>query len=335
MCDLVPRMAENNGGWNPEAEPTPENIIAWAWSRRDEFRAYANRMRATIRNDAIRKDVGAMTAEERLTFIKDLLAEEYVLVGGVYVSKAKAADFIAKVKNKNKNNAPQTLEEAIKKSMENENVVKTLREYQAMRELTTFGYQTFLFREKYNHYRNLYYANGDGIIDMRFVDVKHIGAITSIESAIKKSMTQGEGTILIYGGNDAGRFVTKTVINVLLGRSEQSHFVFLELTKKNDRWFIGPDIKNIDGACYSAVRRWPGAHEIKAWLALPPDNITAKNELSRKNPTTGVESNRSNGQKVPAPDPGLVDEAMRRIMPRRNENPGKCQGHDRGRGRGR
>ena len=42
-----------------------------------------------------------MDAGERRALIKTLMAEEYVLIGGVHMSKAKAADFVTKTGGSN------------------------------------------------------------------------------------------------------------------------------------------------------------------------------------------------------------------------------------------
>lgn len=288
---LTPLIAQDVV-WNAQTEPTPENLAAWALRNWRELRAYAKEKRKSAL-PGTGKDVGAMDAAERRALIQALMAEEYVLIGGVWVAKAKAADFVTK---------------------KGEIDPKTLREFQALRELAAVGYQAFLFREQYNHSFDGYYgANADGAIGMRFVDVKYARTLGSIQTAMNKSVRQGEGTVLVYDGNENVDNVIDHVKGELKHRAASEHFVFLKMGNDGQKLFI-PPYKYRSGTVAGAATSWPGARKYHgALLALPQDNITAKPDLSRNDYANEAKSINSNASSFPGGRPGGAGgTAMRR-----------------------
>ena len=208
-----PRPAEGVGAF--VGDLTPENVITWAEHNHDQLAFYRKKARnRTIRS--IVSDVGATSPEERLAVFRALMQDEYVLIGKVHVAAAKAYEF------PNKDG-------------------KAIRELIALQELAEIGYEVFLFREKFARHAAGYYANPDGSIGVRFIDVKHARTLGSIQTAINKGVRQGEGTVLVYAGREKHRVViNRTIENLTAKRT--IHYVFLKMANYRsvlrNKWFI-------------------------------------------------------------------------------------------------
>lgn len=193
----------------------PEAVIPWAKENHDELRKCAKQARK--HRIVATGDIGRLSPGDRLAVFNELMNEEYVKVGKVHVAVAKAVEFLHRDD-------------------------KAIRELLGLSELADIGYEAFLFRERFAHHATGFVKNPDGSVGARFVDVKNAQTLNSIQTAISKSVLQGEGAVIIYNGLET----FSRVLEEITGRLEENvqqgqHFVFAKMQRSKEvgfEWLI-------------------------------------------------------------------------------------------------